>query len=130
MTVKSFNLDNDLAEFIETRENQSKFVNNLLRRVKDGYDPEAVIVDYRIEEEKSRLVEAEARVSAIEEKIAELESRRERFRQRDMRVVREFCEKASETVEISPESEPVQQWADEADMDPVEFVQLVREERQ
>lgn len=129
MTVKSFSLDDDVAAYIETRENQSEFVNRVVRRVMEGYDPEAVIIDYQIEEHKGRLAEAESRTDAIKDRIAELESRKEQHRELGQSVVREFVETASDSVPADPENDAIINWANKTTMTPEEFAEAVAEER-
>ena len=136
MPVRSFNADDDVHEFLDSKDNVSRFINTVVRRVMDGYEPEVVVIDYQIEQLKTELAKLDNRHEAdresIEHRIAELEDRKSRFRQEEREarehVIRDFAENFPRDFPLEPAEPTIQAKAETANLEPREFIDAVESE--
>ena len=132
MGINSFNLDDDVEAFLEGKDNKSAFVNNCLRRVMEGYEPEAVVIDYQLQDLKTELVKLDNRHEAdrrsLTERIEELEDKRDRMRrhkQEDQRDRYETAKDALDYQDIHQRTQPAEFWAAELDCEIEELPEVV-----
>ena len=137
MPVRSFNADDDVSEFLDRRENISRFINRVISRVKDGYDPEVVILDYKIEDLSGEIAELErqytAQLDAKRERLQELKDRRGRLKREEEtereRVIDDFARDVPDDFPLNPSEPTVQAKAEQADVAPEEFIEAVERRR-
>lgn len=129
MKRKNITLTEEQYEYLSNHDNASALIRRLLNAHIEGYDTEAVLIDYQIERLSGDIAQSKAQLNTMEERYEELISRKERMRRTGQNYVEQFVEETSDHIDTSPESPAIQNFARKANMNPAEFSRRVEEER-